>query len=169
MNLSEIIRHLEVFLSHDAGALAQFVKYALAGGIATVTHILIFHLAGWRLLPCLQARDPFVRLFRLSTVDVDVRRRARNSMYANAVGFILSNAVAYLLNRLFVFEPGRHSMLVEIFLFYAVSAVSVVLGTAIMGWLIRRFGVLTTLAFFANLFSALMINYAMRKFFIFSA
>lgn len=163
-----MLETLENLLSHDAGAWAQFVKYALAGGIATVTHILVFHLVGWRLIPCLQDRDPFVRLLGVRIPEVDTRRRARNSMGANVIGFLVSNAVAYLLNRLFVFEPGRHSLLVEIALFYAVSAVSVVLGTGIMGWLIRRFGMLTTLAFFANLFTALMINYAMRKFFIFN-
>jgi len=33
--------------------------------------------------------------------------------------------------------------------------------------LIKRFGMLTTYAFGSNIFAALMINYAMRKFFIF--
>ena len=43
-----------------------------------------------------------------------------------------------------------------------------VLGTSMMGWLIRRFGMQTTYAFGANLVSAVLINYAARKFFIFS-
>jgi hypothetical protein len=37
-----------------------------------------------------------------------------------------------------------------------------------MGVLIRRLGMLTTYAFTSNLFAGLMINYAMRKFFIFN-
>jgi hypothetical protein len=37
-----------------------------------------------------------------------------------------------------------------------------------MGFLIRRFGMLTTYAFGANILAALLINYVMRKFFIFN-
>jgi len=36
-----------------------------------------------------------------------------------------------------------------------------------MGFLIRRYGMRTTYAFVTNIIAALMINYAMRKFFIF--
>jgi putative flippase GtrA len=52
-------------------------------------------------------------------------------------------------------------------LFYAVSGISVLIGTVLMGILIRRFGMLTTYAFVTNIITAVMINYAMRKFFIF--
>jgi hypothetical protein len=38
----------------------------------------------------------------------------------------------------------------------------------LMGILIRRFGLLTTYAFVSNIFTAVMFNYAMRKFFIFN-
>ena len=63
---------------------------------------------------------------------------------------------------------GRYHWIVEITLFYLVSGVSIVIGTGIMGFLIRRFGMLTTYAFGANILAALLINYAMRKFFIFN-
>jgi len=55
------------------------------------------------------------------------------------------------------------------FVFYLVSGVAIVIGTGLMGFLIRRFGILTTYAFGANVFAALMINYIMRKFFIFKS
>ena len=45
---------------------------------------------------------------------------------------------------------------------------SMIIGTVLMGFLIRRFGVLMTYAFGSNIFTALMINYAMRKYFIFN-
>jgi predicted MFS family arabinose efflux permease len=67
-----------------------------------------------------------------------------------------------------VFVPGRYHWMVEIALFYLVSGVAIGIGTFIMGVLIRRFGMLTSYAFTANIFAALMINYAMRKFFIFN-
>ncbi len=158
---------LERLLSHDAGPLVQFIKYALAGGVATAVHIAIFHLAGWRLFPCLQARDILVRWLRIESPAVDQRRRARNSMLANGTAFLLSNLVAYLLNIWFVFQGGRHVWYVEVLSFYAVSAISMVIGSTLMGWLIRRYGLLTTFAFGANLVTALLINFAVRKYFIF--
>jgi putative flippase GtrA len=159
---------LQEFLSRDAGPFAQFVKYAIGGGIATATHIVIFHLLGWRLLPCLQQRDWAVELLHLRVPELDDRTRSRNSMLANGGAFLFSNMVAYLVNIMWVFNPGRHSRIVEIGLFYLVSGVSIVIGTSLMGWLIRRYGMRTTYAFISNLVTALLINYAMRKFVIFN-
>ena len=147
--------------------LIQFIKYALAGGVATLTHICIFHIVGWKLFPCLQEKDPAVRLFRLKIQQRDDYRRARNSMMANIIAFLFANMVAYILNILWVFERGRHHIVLEIFFFYLVSGISVAIGTALMGILIKRFGMLTTYAFFSNIITAVMINYALRKFFIF--
>ena len=158
----------KAFLSPDAGPAVQFIKYAICGGIATTAHILIFHSVGWRLIPCLQTNDPFVKHLHLTVPVVDLRRRSRNAMITNIIGFMVSNFVAYLLNILFVFKTGRHHWLVEFALFYAVSAVSLAVGTTLMGWLIRRFGLMTTIAFGTNLITALLINFAMRKFVIFN-
>ncbi|MEJ2057429.1 MAG: GtrA family protein [Desulfofustis sp.] len=147
--------------------LIQFIKYALAGGLATVTHIVIFHLAAWLLFPALQKKDHLVRLLNLGLREIDERHRARNSMICNILAFMISNLVAYITNVIWVFEAGRHSFVIEIALFYAVSGLSILIGTALMGILIKRFGILTTYAFCANIVSAVLINYAVRKFFIF--
>ena len=88
-------------------------------------------------------------------------------MKANAIAFVISNLVAYLINIYWVFVPGRYHWIIEIAFFYLVSGIAIVIGTVVMGFLIRRFGMLTTYAFGANIFSAFMINYGMRKFFIF--
>ncbi len=148
-------------------AVIQFVKYALAGGVAVITHICIFHLVAWKFFPCLQPKDHAVKLFHLQITDVSDATRSRNSMIGNAIAFLVSNLVAYVLNILWVFERGRHHFIVEIVLFYLVSGVSALIGTALMGYLIKRFGILTTYAFCTNIFTAVMINYAVRKFFIF--
>lgn len=158
---------LQGFLSQDSGAFAQFIKYAFIGGIATAVNIFIFHLVGWKMVPCLQERDWAVQALHLRVEDLDDNRRSRNSMIANGIAFLFSNMVAYIGNVLWVFKAGRHSFFVEIGLFYLVSGVSVAIGTPIMGWLIRRFGMRTTYAFIANLVTALLINYAMRKYVIF--
>jgi putative flippase GtrA len=88
-------------------------------------------------------------------------------MIGNVIAFLFSNMVAYLINSFWVFERGRHSLLVEVVLFYLVSGISMAIGTVLMGLLIRRLHLLTTFAFGANLVSAVMINYVMRKYLIF--
>ena len=88
-------------------------------------------------------------------------------MICNVLAFMFSNMVAYNLNVLWVFEAGKHPFIIEISLFYCVSGLSMLIGTLLMGLLIKRFGILTTYAFAANIVSAVMINYAVRKFFIF--
>ncbi|MGW8194917.1 MAG: GtrA family protein [Desulforhopalus sp.] len=152
----------------DSDVVIQFIKYALAGGLATLTHIIIFHLIGWKLFPSLQENDHAVKFFNLKIRTVNDYTRARNSMIGNCLAFLVANMVAYITNVLWVFQGGRHHIIIEILLFYAVSGISVFLGTALMGLLIKRFGILTTYAFGANIFTAVMINYAVRKFFIFS-
>lgn len=156
---------MEALLANEN--LIQFIKYGLAGGLATVVHICVFHLVAWKLFPALQENDHAVRLLNLKIRPINEYQRARNSMISNTIAFLISNLVAYITNILWVFQPGRHPFIIEILLFYAVSGISVLIGTILMGILIRRFGMLTTYAFVTNIIAAVMINYAMRKFFIF--
>lgn len=136
--------------------------------MATATHITIFHLLAWKVFFALQADDWFVKAFKLPIQKLDDATRSRNSMWGNGAAFGISNFVAYLMNIYWVFVPGRYHWIIEIGLFYLVSGVAIAIGTSIMGVLIRRFGMLTTYAFGSNLLAALLINYAMRKFFIFN-
>jgi len=133
-----------------------------------VTNVLVFHLAAWKIFFALQADDWFIRFFKLPIQELDSTTRSRNSMKANVIAFMFSNLVAYLLNIYWVFVPGRYSWIVEIILFYVVSGFAMMIGTVLMGFLIRQFGMLTTYAFGSNIFTAVMINYVMRKFVIFS-
>ena len=154
-------------LSNQSGAVIQFIKYGISGCVAVAAHILVFHLVAWKMFFALQANDWFVRFFNLTIRELDDGARSQNSMLSNVMAFMISNLVAYVINVYWVFVPGRHHWIVEIALFYLVSGAALVIGTAIMGFLIKRFGMLTTYAFGSNIFAALMINYAMRKFFIF--
>ena len=158
---------VEQFMGREAGPLVQFIKYSIAGGIATATHIVIFHLAAWKLFPSLQANDSAVKFFKLSLPELDDATRSRNSMLDNVTAFLFSNMVAYIINIYWVFERGRHSLPVEILLFYAGSGISVAIGTVMMGYLIRRFGIRTTYAFISNIVMAVLINYVARKCLIF--
>ncbi len=159
---------IDQFLGNEAGNLVQFIKYSISGGVATLTHIIVFHLIAWKIFFALQANDWFVKFLNLPVQELDDSTRSRNSMIGNGMAFMISNLVAYFINIYWVFVPGRHHWMIEIGLFYLVSGVAITIGTAIMGFLIRRFGMLTTYAFGSNLVTALMINYAMRKFFIFN-
>ncbi|MBR0055717.1 MAG: GtrA family protein [Kiritimatiellae bacterium] len=150
----------------------QFVKYAIVGGIATGVNIVGFFVAGWLLFPCLTGDDILVRLLSrlrpgITPPPAPEGRRAANAVKCNVLAFVLSNAVCYILNRLFVFTPGQHSIIVEALLFFAVSAVSMTAGTTCQTLLISRLKMQTTLAFSANLFFSLAFNFVMRKFVIF--
>jgi putative flippase GtrA len=167
MTRPSIIETVRKHLGHDAPPLVQFIKYGIAGGMATATHIATFFLCGWFFLPCLAQDDPAVRLLGLTAPAVSGGLRAWNAGWCTAIGFTVSNVFCYVLNRLFVFKPGRHAWPLEFLLFFSVSGVSAVLGTAIQTFLIKHQGAQTTLAFGANIVCALLINYAMRKFVIF--
>lgn len=158
---------IEQFLGRKAGHAVQFVKYGVSGAVATAVHISIFSLMAWLVLPALTDREMAVRLFHLQVPALTDAVRARNAAADNFFAFLFSNLTAYLLNILWVFHRGRHHWAVEIALFYAVSGVAMLIGTALQTAMIARFGLTTTVAFAANLMTALLINYAMRKFVIF--
>ena len=130
-------------------------------------HIVVFYLVAWKIFPALQENDFAVLILGVSVAEVDAATRSLNSMLSNGIAFILSNMVAYLINVFWVFIPGRYHRAIEIGLFYLVSSVSVAIGTSVMGFLIRFFEMQTTYAFTVNIVSAVMINYGMRKFYIF--
>lgn len=168
MNLKQRWDH---YLSHDAPPFVQFIKYGMAGGVATVVHVLAFFLVGFLLFPCVPADDPLMRLlswaFGWTAPVVEEALRARYAVYSNVLAFLVANTVCYLLNRLFVFRPGRHHVVLEFLLFMAVSAISVGIGSVLIWILVSRFGIHTTYAFGANVLSSLAINFLMRKFFVF--
>ncbi len=164
------------FLSRDAGPLAQFIKYAIAGGLATLAHVFLFFAFGRFIWPCLAKEDPFLRFFgklRLFTVSDDYLRRAelyraRNAAFSNFTAFFFANIFCYLLNRMFVFTPGRYSVVIEFVLFIIVSAVCCLIGTCFQSFLINKAKVQTTIAFCVNIFVSLAINFVLRKLFVFN-
>jgi putative flippase GtrA len=162
--MKEILRQ---FMRKESGPLVQFIKYGIAGGIATVTHITAFYLSACLVFPALNEADPAVRLLGFPVAEVSEAIRARNALAGNVLAFFFSNITAYLINILWVFESGRHHRILEILMFLGVSAISMFIGTSVMTFLIAYFGMTTTAAFGANVVSAVMINYVVRKYFIF--
>jgi putative flippase GtrA len=158
---------VEQFKGRNAGPVVQFIKYGIGGGVATAVHILFFSLMAWLVLPCLTPRELVVKLFGLPVTEISDGVRATRAAVGNLVAFLFSNMTAYLINILWVFKRGRHHWVLEILFFYAVSGVSMVIGTCIQTFLIRQYGMTTEIAFGANLVSALLINFGMRKYVIF--
>jgi len=165
---------IEQFKGREASPLIQFVKYGIAGGVATAVCITTFYIMSIFVLNALSADDTVIELMRRFVgINIDIAPladsiRARNAAINNGAAFVVANFVCYLINIAWVFKPGRHHWAVEIGLFYLVSGVSFALGTGLQTWLIAQFGIQTTIAFGSNLITALLINYAMRKFVIFN-
>lgn len=147
--------------------LIQFIKYGIAGVLATLVHIGLFYWMALNVLPALNAHDVIASLLHLSVPEVSQGIRARNSMIDNTVAFLFSNLTAYAINIAWVFERGRHHPVLEFLFFYAVSGVSILIGSVLMGFLIHNFGMTTTSAFLANIVVSLMINFFLRKHVIF--
>ena len=178
------------FTQRKASPLIQFIKYAICGGGAVTVHVIVFFLLAWLIIPALNAEDILVKLCHLSCAPISDAIRARNAMINNVLAFLLSNLVAYILNIIWVFESGRRyppldlvltklgiihrtrvrayaHRTMEVALFYAVSGISIAIGTFLMGVLINQWHYTTTVAFGAECVIAALINFALRKFLIF--
>lgn len=158
---------LKSWLSHDTHPFIQFVKYGLAGVCATVTDVTVFYLLSWLVIPDLTPDDKFVKFFHLHVEPLTPAVQELHFYINRSLTFLVSNFVAYVLNVLFVFKPGRHSKLKEFGLFYLASGIAFVVGTALGGGVIHFLHVTTSVAFLANMAASLAINYAARKFIIF--
>jgi putative flippase GtrA len=158
---------LKQFFQRDAHPVVQFIKYAIAGGLATAVDIVVFYFLAWKVFPALTANDAVVRLLGMPITAIDELTRSHHYLLNKAITFLFSNFTAYIVNIYWVFKPGRHKKWVEVALFYAVSIISFTLGTFLGWFVIAILGMTTTAAYVANMFASLMINYACRKFWVF--
>ena len=158
---------LKQFMQREANPFIQFIKYAMAGGMATAVDIVVFYLLAWKVIPALGQTDPLVQLLGLDVAAISETLRSTNYLIDKGLTFLVSNFTAYIINILWVFESGRHSRWVELGLFYLVSIISFALGTFIGWMMIRWFGFSTTVAYLANMIASLMINFVCRKYIIF--
>ncbi len=155
------------FKGRDHTPVVQFIKYGIGGALATLVHMALFYLLALKLLPALKQDDLIANLLHLSRTPASDALRARNYMIDYTVAFLFSNMVAYVINIYWVFHRGRHHWLLEIAYFYAVSGVSAIIGTLLTGSMIHQWGVSTSLAFGVNVIVSLLINFVVRKSFVF--
>ena len=158
-DFATVRRHV---LSHDAHPLLQFVKYGVCGVGALIVHMTVVYILGTTVFP-----------FGEEVKDYNLKQT--NTMINNSLGFLVSCAFAYLTNIKFVFKSGRHGRMNEIYLFFAISAVSFFAGLAavplIFSLIVKHFPEFEKYAqHFANLGFAVtsaLVNFVCRKFIIF--
>lgn len=157
----------------SAHPVVQFIKYGAVGGAATFVDMLVFFLASWFLFPALTQDDIFVKLLGMLGVDVPVFEisatvRANNQLINNIFAFLASNTFCYILNRAFVFKPGRHHVLKEFSLFFLASGISNGCGILIADIMVRWFGAQTSISYIIKIISSVLINYGARKKIVFN-
>ena len=155
------------FLSHDSGAFAQFVKYGVIGVLSTCVQMVVFYVLAATALKCLGPDDWAVRFLGLPAVSITAGVRAFRAAIATAIGFTVANIFCWLMNRLFVFKPGRYRWYVEFSLFFGVAALATVVALGVQSLLIKYAGMMTTLAVVIEVAVSFMVNFFIRKFFIF--
>lgn len=159
-------------LSHDCGPFWQFVKYGAIGVLATVIQTGVFYLLAATCMRCLTADDWAVRYLGLPSAtftgdEAWYLTRGMIASYATAVGFFLANVFCWLMNRWFVFKPGKFSWYAEFGMFFGASTVATVIALGTMKVLIDCFGLMTSLGVVVEVVVSFFVNFFVRKFFIF--
>ena len=163
-----MIEYAKKILSHDSGPFWQFVKYGAIGVMATLVQTGVFYLLATSCLKCLTADDVAVRYLDFAVaVGVTDGVRAFRFAVATSVGFVVANVFCWLMNRWFVFRPGKFRWYVEFGMFIGASTVATVVALAISSALISWCGLMTTLAVLIEVVVSFLVNFFVRKFFIF--
>lgn len=145
----------------------QIFKYGLIGALATIINLVVAELCAAYVWPCLGEEDLFVRYCGFASAAVTDATRANLAVYCNFVGFFIANVVCWVLNRTFVFRPGRHHWFVEYALFLAGSGFAILCGSALIWVLVRYYALQTTYSFVVNVLASVSVNFIVRKFFVF--
>ena len=155
------------FLSNDSGPFAQFVKYGAIGVASTLVQMAVFYVLASTCCRCLGADDWAVKWFGLPHVDVPHVVRGFRFAVDTVLGFTVANVFCWLMNRAFVFRPGKFAWYKEFGMFFGAAAGAMALATGISWMLIHLAGLQTTIALFIEVAVSFLVNFIARKFFIF--
>ena len=166
------MRELKRILSHESGPFWQFVKYGAIGVMATIVQTVLFYLLASTCLRCLGADDWAVRYAGLPSASFTGREawyasRGMLAAYATAVGFFVANVFCWLMNRWFVFRPGKFRWYAEFGMFFGASTLATLIALGTMKVLIDSFGMMTTFAVVVEVVVSFCVNFFIRKFYIF--
>ena len=159
-------------LSPDAGPFWQFVKYGAVGVASTLVQLGVFLVLAATCLRCLTPDDWAVRFLGMPAATFDGSEpwfvsRWFLAAVATAVGFTVANVFCWLLNRAIVFRPGRFAWYAEFAMFYGAAAFATVVALAVQSVLIKYFGLMTSAATLIEVAVSFMVNFFIRKFYIF--
>jgi putative flippase GtrA len=140
--------------------LIQFCTYVMCGVMATVVNTGLVIILSLTVLPAMKGMI-------VNGLPLDEALRKHNLLLNNIIAFPFGCLVAYFTNILFVFTPGKHSKLMEMLLFFGVAACGFFPGLWVIDVLVGKFGVPSSLAQCAFIFTSFMVNFLMRKFVIF--
>ena len=159
-------------LSRESGPFWQFVKYGVIGVASTLVQLAVFYLLAATCLKCLTADDWAVRFLGLPAVcfgggEPWYAARWFLAALATAVGFTVANVFCWLLNRSFVFRPGKFAWYAEFAMFFGAAAGATVVALVVQSLLIRFCGMMTSAAAVVEVVVSFLVNFFVRKFFIF--
>jgi putative flippase GtrA len=163
---------LRKILSHDCGPFWQFVKYGAIGVASTLVQTGVFYLLAATCLKCLAADDIAVRIIGLPAAEFNGNEawyatRGSLATAATAIGFAVANVFCWLLNRKFVFRPGKFRWYAEFAMFFAAASLATAIALSVMKVLIDVFGMMTSVAVLVEVLVSFLVNFFVRKFFIF--
>ncbi len=155
------------FLSHDSGPFAQFVKYGAIGVASTLVQMIVFYLLASTCLRCLGPNDMAVKFLGLPAVEISDWVRSLRFAVDTAIGFSVANVFCWLMNRAFVFRPGKFVWYKEFALFFGAAACAMALATGFAWVLINWVGLQTSMAVVIEIIVSFVVNFVARKCFIF--
>jgi len=159
-------------MSRDVGPFWQFVKYGAVGVLSTLVQVAVFYICASFLFKCLGADDVAVRLFNFPSGNFDGNEawymsRGFLASVNTAIGFVVANIFCWLMNRAVVFTPGKFAWYKELLLFFGASAFAALIALWLMKVLIDTFGMMTTMAVLIEIAVSFLVNFAVRKLYIF--
>jgi putative flippase GtrA len=172
LTLKVVIEKARKVLSHDSGPFWQFVKYGVIGVMSTAVQLTVFYVLAATSMKCLGSDDVAVKYLGLPSAEFSgdepwYATRGAIASAATGVGFIIANVFCWLMNRKFVFKPGKFVWYTELAMFFGASTFATVMALAVMIVLIDQFALMTSLAGVIEVAVSFLVNFAIRKFFIF--
>ena len=100
----------------------------------------------------------------MPAAEVSDSVRAIRAAVATAAGFTVANIFCWLMNRLFVFRPGRYRWYAEFGFFFGVAALATVVALGVQSALIKYAGMMTTLAVIVEVVVSFFFNFFIKMF-----
>jgi len=106
-------------------------------------------------------------LFGILFLKIFYRNLEINLLLSNILSFILVSAINYFLSIRFVFLRGKFTLLKEIFLFYIIAILSLIIDSLLLLYLVEKAGLWYIFAKFITVFAVSFITFALKELLIF--